>query len=273
MSPSSSPSPSSRPLAVITGASSGIGADLAREFARDGHDLVLTARSEQPLQDLAAEITAAHGVAVTVIPGDLADPQGPGRLLAALAGRGLIVDVLVNNAGFGDGHAFAEAEAGRILGMVQVNITALTELMHGVLPGMVARGRGCVLNVASTAAFQPGPSMAVYCATKAYVLSLSEAVAEELTGTGVTVTALCPGPTRTNFMKVADVADNALFSKGLVPVMTSAEVARIGHQAAKAGQVVAIAGVLNKVGALLPRLVPRVAVRKLTGRLLASGRH
>lgn len=262
-----------RPLAVITGASSGIGADLAREYARDGHDLVLTARSEPALQALAADIAAAHGVTVTVIPGDLADPAGPGQLLAAIAGRGLSIDVLVNNAGFGDGHAFVEAEAGRVLGMVQVNVTALTELMHGVLPAMVARGRGRVLNVASTAAFQPGPGMAVYCATKAYVLSLSEAVAEELSGTGVTVTALCPGPTRTNFMNVAEVADNALFSKGLVPVMTSAEVARIGHRAARAGQAVAIAGVLNKVGTLLPRLVPRVAVRKLTGRLLSAGRH
>ncbi|PWR20463.1 SDR family NAD(P)-dependent oxidoreductase [Zavarzinia compransoris] len=268
MSPSAS-----RPLALITGASSGIGADLAREYARDGHDLVLTARSEKALQDLAAELGAAHGVAVTVIPADLADPAGPAQLLAAVAARGLAIDVLVNNAGFGDGKPFAEAAAERVLGMVQVNITALTELMHGVLPAMVARGRGRVLNVASTAAFQPGPTMAVYCATKAYVLSLSEAVAEELKGTGVTVTALCPGPTRTNFMETADVAGNALFSKGLVPVMTSAEVARIGHDAARRGQVIAIAGLMNQIGAFVPRLAPRFLTRKLTGRLLSSGRH
>ncbi|MCW0183100.1 MAG: SDR family oxidoreductase [Zavarzinia sp.] len=262
-----------RPLALITGASSGIGADLAREYAADGHDLILVARGEAALAALAAEVAKAHGVTATVITADLLDPAAPRALLADIEGRGFVVDVLVNNAGFGDGSPFAGASRDKTLGMVQVNVTALTDLMHGVLPGMVARGKGIILNVASTAAFQPGPSMAVYCATKAYVLSLSEAVAEELKGTGVTVTALCPGPTRTNFMEVADVAGNALFSKGLVPVMTSAEVAHIGHKAAKRGQVVAIAGLINQIGALAPRFTPRFVTRKLTGRLLASGRH
>lgn len=262
-----------RPLALITGASSGIGADLAREYAADGHDLVLVARSGAALEALAAEITASHGAAATVITADLLDPAAPRALIAEIEGRGLVIDVLVNNAGFGDGTPFAEAGRDKTLGMVQVNVMALTDLMHAVLPGMVARRRGSILNVASTAAFQPGPSMAVYCATKAYVLSLSEAVAEELKGSGVTVTALCPGPTRTNFMTVADIADNALFSKGLVPVMSSAEVARIGHRAAKRGQVVAIAGLMNQLGTLAPRLAPRSVTRKLTGRLLASGRH
>lgn len=262
-----------RPLALITGASSGIGADLARDYAADGHDLILVARSEAALTALAAEVAKAHGVTATVITADLLDPAAPRALLADIEGRGLEIDVLVNNAGFGDGSPFTGASRDKTLGMIQVNVTALTDLMHGVLPGMVARGKGIILNVASTAAFQPGPSMAVYCATKAYVLSLSEAVAEELKDSGVTVTALCPGPTRTNFMEVADIAGNALFSKGLVPVMTSAEVARIGHRAAKRGQVVAVAGLLNQIGALAPRFTPRFVTRKLTGRLLASGRH
>lgn len=264
---------SSRPLALVTGASSGIGTDLAREFARDGHDLILVARNEAALTALAAEVSAEHGVTATVIAADLADPAAPRRLFDDVTARGLSVDVLVNNAGFGDGSRFAEASREKTLGMIQVNVTALTDLMHAFLPGMVSRGKGRVLNVASTAAFQPGPGMSVYCATKAYVLSLSEGVAEELKGTGVTITTLCPGPTRTNFMDVADVADNALFSKGLVPVMTAAQVARIGFRAAKRGQVIVIAGLLNQIGAFTPRLAPRSLTRKLTGRLLSSGRH
>ncbi|MCF4167433.1 SDR family oxidoreductase [Zavarzinia compransoris] len=262
-----------RPIALVTGASSGIGTDLAREFARDGHDLILVARNEAALTALATEVAAEHGVTATVIAADLSDPAAPRRLFDDVTARGLSVDVLVNNAGFGDGSHFAGATREKTMGMIQVNIAALTDLMHAFLPGMVARGRGRVLNVASTAAFQPGPGMAVYCATKAYVLSLSEAVAEELKGTGVTVTTLCPGPTRTNFMDVADVADNALFSKGLVPVMTAAEVARIGFRAAKRGQVIVVAGLLNQIGAFTPRLAPRSFTRRLTGRLLASGRH
>lgn len=265
--------PTPRPLALVTGASSGIGADLARELAIDGHDLILVARSESALQALAQELAGKHGVTATVIAADLLDPAAPRRLFDDIAARGLTVDVLVNNAGFGDGRDFHEATRERTLGMIQVNVTALTDLMHAFLPGMVARGRGRILNVASTAAFQPGPSMAVYCATKAYVLSLTEGVGEELKGTGVTVTALCPGPTRTNFMEVAAVADNALFSKGLVPVMTSASVARIGYQALQRGQMVSVAGFANKLGALSPRFVPRSVTRKLVKRLLASGRH
>lgn len=262
-----------RPLALVTGASSGIGSDLAREYAKAGHDLLLVARSEAALAALAAEIAAAHGVSATVITADLLDPAAPRRLAEEIAARGLTVEVLVNNAGFGDGKDFVAAERERLLGLIQVNITALTDLMHAFLPGMVTRGRGTVLNVASTAAFQPGPSMAVYCATKAYVLSLSEAVAEELKGTGVGVTALCPGPTRTNFMEVAAVADNALFSKGLVPVMTSAAVAAVGFKAARRGQAVAVAGLANQIGALAPRFTPRSVTRKLVKRMLSSGRH
>ncbi|MDD3446374.1 MAG: SDR family oxidoreductase [Zavarzinia sp.] len=262
-----------RPLALVTGASSGIGADLAREYARDGHDVVLVARTESALASLADEITRDFGVTATVIPADLSDPAAPRNLFDEMAARGLTVDVLVNNAGFGDGKPFAASDHAKTMGMIQVNIAALTDLMHAFLPGMVERRRGKVLNVASTAAFQAGPGMSVYCATKAYALSLSEGVAEELKGTGVTVTALCPGPTRTNFMDVADVADNALFSKGRVPVMTAAEVARIGFRAAKAGQVVVVAGLLNQIGAFAPRITPRSVMRKVTGRLLASGRH
>jgi short-subunit dehydrogenase len=182
----------------VTGASSGIGADLARELARDGHDLVLTARSVAPMEKLAAEL-AAHGAGAVVIPADLSQPGGAAALAGAIETRGSALDVLVNNAGLGAVGRFDQTDPLRISEMIQVNIVALTELTRLLLPGMVARRRGKVMLVASTAAFQPGPRMAVYFATKAYVLSFGEAIAYELKGTGVTVTVLCPGPTATNF--------------------------------------------------------------------------
>src|SRR6516165_1278963 len=184
---------SPRPLALVTGASSGIGADLARELARDGHDLVLAARTVAPMERLAAEL-AAHGAGTVVIPADLNQHGGAAALASAIEDRGLTVDVLVNNAGLGAVGRFDQTEPLRISEMIQVSIVALTELTRSLLPGMVARRRGKVMLVASTAAFQPGPRMAVYFATKAYVLSFGEAVAYELRGTGVTVTVLCPGP-------------------------------------------------------------------------------
>ena len=184
--------PAPRPVALVTGASAGIGREIARILARD-HDLVLTARRESELQVLAAELAPAT---CHVLPADLADPAAPLSLVGEVNARGLTIDVLVNNAGFGDLGPFAEADLARMLRMIQVNITALTELTGFVLPGMLARKKGRILNVGSVAGFQPGPLMAVYYATKAYVNSFSEALANEVEGTGVTVTCLAPGANR-----------------------------------------------------------------------------
>jgi|SRR5689334_3155983 len=253
----------SRPLALVTGASSGIGADLARELARDGYDLVLTARSVAPLEALAAELEG-HGAASVVIPGDLGKPGGAAELAAAVEAGGREIEVLVNNAGLGAIGRFDQMEPQRIGDMLQVNIVALTELTRLLLPGMVVRRRGKVLLVASTASFQPGPRMAVYFATKAYVLSFGEALAYELRGSGVTVTVLCPGATATNFFKTAGANDIALR-----PTMSAAEVARIGYRALKAGRRVAVAGLLNRVLAVGGRLAPHSLTLPATNALMS----
>jgi short-subunit dehydrogenase len=249
---------------LITGASSGIGLELARCFAADGSRLVLVARKGNALEALAAELRKEHKIQAQVITADLAHPDSPTRLLAHLQSAGLKVDVLVNNAGFGAQGRFAELPLGRQLEMLQVNITSLTHLTGLLLPGMIERRHGGILNVASTAAFQPGPGMAVYYATKAYVLSFTEALAEELVGTGVTVTAVCPGPTTTNFGAAANMHTLGLVKK----VSMSAEaVARQGHAAYRRGKVVVINGIGNAVPAFLVRLLPRAIVRKIAKRL------
>jgi short-subunit dehydrogenase len=249
---------------LITGASSGIGLELAKCFAADGCRLVLVARNGNALEALAAELRKAHKIQAQVITADLAQPEMPPRLMAHLQSAGLRVDVLVNNAGFGAQGKFAELPLGRQLEMLQVNITSLTHLTRLLLPGMIERGGGGVINVASTAAFQPGPGMAVYYATKAYVLSFSEAVAEEVAGTGVTITAVCPGPTATNFGAAANMHAIGLVKR----ISMSAEiVARQGHRAFRHGRVVVITGWRNRLPAFLVRLVPRAAVRKITKRL------
>jgi hypothetical protein len=239
-----------RPLALVTGASSGIGADLARELAKDGHDLVLSARTMAPMQALAAELEM-HGASSIVIAADLAKPGAAAELASSLEARGLQIDVLVNNAGLGGVGRFDQLDAQRIGDMLMVNVVGFTELTRLLLPGMVARRRGRVLLVASTASFQPGPRMAVYFATKAYVLSLGEALAYELRRTGVTVTTLCPGATATNFFKAAGANEIAL-----QPTMSASEVARIGYRALKAGRRVVITGMLNRVLALGGRYAP-----------------
>src|SRR6201986_3308991 len=183
--------------ALITGASGGIGLELARLFAADGHDLVLVARSAGKLSSLAEELAGRHNVGVRVIPADLAGAEAPGDIFDELRRDGVSVDALVNNAGVGSYGLFAETDLRTELDLLQINVVALTHLTKLFLPAMIARRRGYVMNVASTAAFQPGPLMAVYYASKAYVLSLSEALAAELKRTGVRVTALCPGPTNT----------------------------------------------------------------------------
>jgi hypothetical protein len=259
-----------RPLALVTGASSGIGADLARELACDGHDLVLTARRVAPMETLAAELEA-WGAASVVIPADLSKTGGSAALASAIEARGLTVEVLVNNAGLGAVGRFDQMDAVRIGEILQVNIVALTELTRLMLPGMVARGRGRVMLVGSTAGFQPGPGMATYFATKAYVLSLGEAIAEELRGTGVTVTTLCPGPTATNFAEIAGSSELAFFNSAARQVMSAAAVAHLGYRGLKSGRRVVITGLLNRIVALGGRFAPHPISLRVT-KVLTSRR-
>lgn len=251
-----------RPVALVTGASAGIGRSIAQILAREGYDLVLVARREADLRALASELEG-HGASSRVLAADLTAPDAAAKVVAEVGADG--IDALVNNAGFGGHGAFADRPRDDDLRMVALNVTALTDLTKLVLPAMVARGSGRILNVASTAAFQPGPFMAVYYATKAYVLSLSEALAEEVRGTGVTVTCLCPGVTTTEFQQVAGVEDVPL-TKG--PLSMSAEaVAEAGVRGMLRGKRLVIPGAHNKVGVQAVRLSPRAAVVKVVRRL------
>ena len=257
-----------RPLALVTGASFGIGAELARELARHGHDLVLTARSEAPMQALAAELQAL-GAAATVIAADLAEPGAAALLAQELGRRGLAIDVLVNNAGLGAAGRFDRIDEGRVGEVVQVNIVALTELTRLLLPPMIARRHGRVMLVASIAGFQPGPRMAVYFASKAYVLSLGEALAYELRCTGVSVTTLCPGATATRFFAVAG-ADNSLMARKLRRMMPAQDVARRGYRGLAAGRRIVITGLMNRLTAMAGRFLPHRLTLPVTD-LLMSG--
>jgi uncharacterized protein len=256
----------SRGLALVTGASSGIGWELAKLLAEDGYDLALVARGKK-LPSLAKELEAAFSIRAAVVTADLAKPDAAGRVLAEAAKRmaGAPIDVLVNCAGLGTHGKFAESDLARELESIAVNVTALTALTKGVLPSMVERKTGKILNVASTAAFQPGPLMAVYYATKAYVLSFSEAIANELDGTGVTVTALCPGPTETEFQKRAGVEKTALFQGPLV--MDARRVAKAGYAGLKRGKRLVIPGVLNRLMVQVVRLSPRRMVTAAARRI------
>lgn len=247
---------------LITGASSGIGLEMARCAAAEGSNLILVARREERLRNLAAELAEQHGVTARVMVRDLEDPDSPRAIVDEL--DGMQVEVLVNNAGFGARGPFAETRLVDQIAMLRVNVEALTHLTRLMLPAMLERGRGGVINVASTAGFQPGPYMSVYYASKAYVLSLSEALAEETKGTGVTVTCLAPGPTRTEFQQRAG-AKRAWVSQ-LNPG-TAEDVARIGWNGFRSGKVIVIPGTTNRIFATLVQIVPRVVARKATALL------
>ncbi len=245
---------------LVTGASSGIGLELARCFAADGCKLILVARNTGALETLAQELRQAHRIEVQVLTADLSLPGTPKRIFEELRAAKISVDVLINNAGFGANGSFAEIALSWQLEMLQVNITALMELTGLFLPGMIQRQRGGILNVGSVAGFQPGPGMAVYYATKAFVLSFTEALAEEVQGSGLTVSVLCPGPTESNF---GSVARGKKVRRLKTSKMTSAAVARYGHDAFRAGTVTAVPGLQNKLFVILNRILPRPIPRKL----------
>lgn len=244
--------------ALITGASAGLGREFSRLAARDGHDVVLVARRKDRLQELAQELESAHGVAALVIDADLGDRSAARTIVERLDAAGVVVDFLINNAGFGSHGPYTKTDFARQSEMVDVNVRALMELCHRLLPGMLARRSGRILNVASLAGFVPGPYMATYYATKAFVLSFTEALAAELRGTGVTVTASCPGPVATEFGAVANSDRSNLFRAGAAD---AASVAQHGYRAMLAGKVVAVPGFMNWLTTLIVRLAPRAAVR------------
>jgi hypothetical protein len=246
---------------VITGASAGLGEGFARALAARGQDLLLVARREQRLTALAGEL---GGVRVETLALDLAQPEAGERLMAFAAERGIVIDRLINNAGFGARGAFVDIDLAEQRRMVALNCTSLMELCHRVLPGMVERRRGGILNVASTASFQPGPWMAVYYATKAFVLSFSEGLREEVRARGVHVAALCPGPTRTEFADVAGMHDSELFKR---LASDPGAVVRDGLAALEANTAVKVSGALNMAMAGSIRFTPRLLARRIAGGL------
>src|SRR5271165_3455811 len=253
-----------RKTALITGASFGIGLELARIFGREGYNLVLVARSADKLRQLASELEKAHGTRSLILATDLTEPGSSAYVLDQTTRADIPIDVLVNNAGFGQYGWFAESDLEECLRQIQLNVTTLTHLTRLYLPAMIERKSGRILNVASTAAFQPGPLMAVYFATKAYVLHFSEAIANELQETGVTVTCLCPGPTETEFQKRANISGIRLTKYG---TMDASTVAEDGYRALIAGKTVAISGFRNWLIAQSVRFAPRRMVAAMARKL------
>jgi uncharacterized protein len=243
-----------KPVALVTGASAGLGIEFARQLSAEGHRIVLVARRKDRLEELARELGNARAVAL-----DLSEPGAAGRLMADLKKHGETVDLLVNNAGFGLAGRFAELQAGRQREMIDLNCGVLTELGHAVLPGMIKRKAGGILNVASTAAFQPGPGMAVYFATKAFVLSFSEALHDEARNHGVRVSCLCPGPTRTEFRSVSGFDPKGRLGKISAD---SESVVRAGLQGLERNRAVVVPGLSNKLIAQAHRLFPRALMRR-----------
>jgi short-subunit dehydrogenase len=244
-------------VALVTGASAGLGVEFARQLSKLGHRLVLAARRKERLDELASELGNARAVAI-----DLSKSNAAAKLIADLDSNGETIDLLVNNAGFGLIGRFAELDAKRQRQMIDLNVGTLTDLCRAVAPGMIARKSGAILNVASTAAFQPGPKMAVYFATKAFVLSLTEALHEELKPHGIKVSCLCPGPTRTEFGEVAGFGGNGMFDK---VAMNAREVVEAGLKGLNSNRAVVVTGWVNKIGAASTRFAPRSIVRKIAG--------
>ena len=248
-----------RPVTLVTGASAGLGAEFARQCARRGEELVLVARRRDRLEALSGALgTRAH-----VFAADLSLPDAAASLLGQVEAEGLSVEILINNAGFGLVGRFADLPLDRQREMVDLNVRTLTELCRLVLPGMLERGRGAILNLASTAAFQAGPGFAVYFATKAYVLSFTEALHQELKGSGIRVTALCPGPTATEFGEVAGFRGNRFDRISA----DAASVVAAGLEGLDRNRAVVIPGLLNKATAQGTRFVPRALLRRLVARL------
>ncbi len=247
--------------AIITGASSGIGLELAKIFAAKKNDVLLVARSEDKLKALGDELQKAFGITAHCLALDLSDYNNAQFIFDFCRQKNIKVDYLINNAGFGDFGFFADSNWQKQLQMINLNITALTYLTHLFLPQMISKKYGKIMNVASTAAFQPGPTMAVYFATKAFVLHFSEAINNELEGTGVTVTALCPGATESGFQKAANLEESKMFKDKKIP--TSKEVAAFGYDALINGTPVAIHGLKNYLLANSVRFAPRSLVVRI----------
>jgi uncharacterized protein len=260
------PEPSVSSTALVTGASSGIGTAMARELASRGYAITLVARREERLRSLAADLTSEHDVAAEVIAADLGDASERDRLQDELRKSGRSVEVLVNNAGFGHQADFATSPRDRMVEMVQVNVEAVVDLTSRFLGPMVERGRGSIINIASTGSFQPLPGSAVYGASKAFVLSFSEAVRTELRGSGVTVTAVCPGPVRTEFTSAAGVPGVEDRTPGIV-WMSAEDIARHAVDGAAHDKRVVVPGMLNRAGALAGQHSPRAIALPLIGRI------
>lgn len=262
-----------RGVALITGASEGLGRDLAECYAEAGFDLILVARRKLLLEELAVELTSRHGINCTVLDADLSLESECGRVLEATAAVKTRLRAVVNNAGFGTLGWFHEVPLERQLALIHVNVGALTHIAWGTLPWLLQNGRGHIMNMASVASFQPGPLMATYYASKAYVLSLSEALHNECEGKGVTVTAVCPGPTRTGFARSAGISPKA--PAGGAPAMDSPTVARMALDGAMAGKRVVVTGFRNRVAAAIGRFAPRTVsarlVREIQMRRLKAG--
>ncbi len=254
---------STKKIALITGATSGIGKELAKCFAMNGYTIVIIARDEEKLKQTAKEFQQTYGADVQTIQADLSEPDASPKIFQALNGK--TIDVLVNNAGFAPYGPFVANNILTDIGAIRLNVEAVTHLTRLILPDMVNRRSGKILNIASTASFQPGPLMAVYYATKAYVLSFSEALRYELKGTGVTVTTLCPGPTDTNFQKKSEFGKSKLLK--MTGMMRADDVARFGYQAVHDGRSVAIPGFLNNVMAFFGRHSPRSIVLSIIANL------
>ncbi|GJM15463.1 MAG: oxidoreductase [Thermodesulfobacteriota bacterium] len=254
----------SKETVLITGASSGLGMELAKLFAADGSDLVLVARREDRLVELANELKAENDIEVHVLPKDLSKKPAPKEIFSHLKKEKIQIDVVVNNAGFGNKGHIADLDTDLQLDMIQVNLVALTHLTRLFIPGIIERGYGGILNVGSLAGFQPGPNLAVYFATKAYVLSFTEALAEEISNPNIKISCLAPGPVKTEFGEKSDLEDSLLFK---VSLMEMAPVVKAGYEGFRRGQTIVIPGIKQQIVPFLNRFTPRLLVRKIAKKL------